>query len=186
MVATILGGIHMRVDTVIWASVLSFAACSGSLAQSETKAGIEAAAETADDKLRDLLLSKERRWYEVMSLRDENWIQRTEQFERLSSMLAKDFRAVTGWDELLTADQLLAIRVNTRLNKFVLSDPHLLHLGDDAAILTYKIEEEVANRWGGYKSVVRAATTWKQQDGVWLAAYYQSTSVSNSEPFKQP
>jgi len=130
-------------------------------------------------------LTQERGWYDAMSLRDENWEQRPEQFKQLQSVLTKDFRAITGWDELLDADQFLSIRSSIRLNKYVLSEPQLIRVNDDAAILTYKVEEQVANRGGGYNTAARVSVTWKRQDGGWLAAYYQSTKVSNSGSFAQ-
>ena len=129
------------------------------------------------DKLLKTLLGTERRWYEAMSLRDEEWAQRAGEFEKLKGTLASDFQAITGWDELIDGRGFVKMCEKIRINRYILSEPHLIQLGTESAVLTYKLEEHVADSRGGYQAASRISSTWALRDGRWVNIFHQATKI---------
>jgi hypothetical protein len=135
------------------------------------------------DELLKILVASESEEYEAMSLRDENWIKRPAAFERIRGNFAKDFRAITGWDELLTADQYSEIIAQIRLDRYTISEGILIRVSADAAILTCKVERYEADRHGGHRSIMRVSSTWTRQGDKWVKAFQQSTQMTGSQPY---
>ena len=141
------------------------------------------------EELLKTLLGMERRWYEAMSLRDEKWAQRADEFEKLKGTLASDFQAITGWDEVIDGPGFVEMCEKIRINRYILSEPHLIQLGTESAVLTYKLEEQVADSMtpargegvlaggGGYEAASRISSTWALRDGRWVNIFHQSTKI---------
>lgn len=128
-------------------------------------------------ELLKVLLTLEVQQYDAMSLRDENWKKRPEAFATAKESFSADFRCITGWDELLTLDQHFGILKKTKLDTSKLSDAQLTVINENAVIVSYRLEEKIADQHGGYKTKNRVSSTWVRRGIQWRKVFEQSTPV---------
>ena len=122
---------------------------------------------------------------ELLDLEKQYWTAIKERDAEAAGRLTDEECIVTGAQGVGRVNrQALAAMLKDApytLHEFELKDPEVRQLGDDVAILAYKVHEELTVDGKPVKLDAADASTWVRRDGRWLCALH--TESITGDPF---
>jgi len=128
---------------------------------------------TMDAALEDKLTSLETRFWQAMKDKDVN----------AALELTHDPCLVTGAQGVSQIDQKKFVKLmtgaNWTLREFSITDVHVQRLGEDAAVIGYKVREELTVDGKPLTLDAADASTWIKRDGRWLCAMHTESLLGD-------
>lgn len=124
----------------------------------------------AQDKLRDTLLTQEKKLIDAINNKDK---------AAIGELLANEVMSITSSRGRQSKTEIAASLENISFTDYKISDAKTIAVSQDVAILTYKFS------WTGGVTGQPATTTsayatsvWRERDGRWRSVFYQETPLS--------
>src|SRR5438270_6425393 len=164
----------MKVITLL---LLVFALLAGAVAQTDTKKSDAKKSEkttASNDKLLADLMAKEKALWEAWGKKDGKTFEESMSPDTVGGDAMNGISI--GRDEAVKQ----VTTHNCEVKSYSLSDEKVTSIDKDAAILTYKADQDVT--CGGQKvpATVYASSIWKKQGGKWWAAFHQETPAATA------
>ena len=118
--------------------------------------------------LEETLLSKEKEFIEAIQQQDQT---------KMKQMFAPQAFTVVPGAGRQTGDQILKRLAGTMIDRYQISDVHVIEVSQDVGILSFKYTW--SGRAGGKQfqdAVAFATSTWAKQDGEWKVVVFQETA----------
>lgn len=97
-----------------------------------------------------------------------------------ADFLRPDALAVSPWGTLTRDEAVATINANQNpYTSYEITEPQVVPLGPDAAVLTYRAEVHGENEGEPFRHTVYATSVHVREDGRWRGAFHQQTLVSH-------